>query len=132
MLDKVLHIAYWSKSARADLEAMSIMQSAKQNHWSLFIGHLVIEKMLKAIYVQNHDQTIPRIHDLSRLAELAGIALSDEIRDKLDVITTFNISARYPDYKERFYQACTNEYTELQTTIIKDLYQWLQTLLKRN
>lgn len=66
------------------------------------------------------------------LNAMAGITLSDEIRDKLDVVTTFNISARYPDYKERFYQACTNEYTELQVTSIKDLYQWLQTLVKHN
>jgi HEPN domain-containing protein len=132
MQDKALHTDYWLKSAQADIEAMNIMLSARQNHWALFIGHLVIEKVLKAIYVQNQDNPIPRIHDLSRLAELAGVTLSDETSEKLDVVTTFNIRAKYPDYKDRFYHACTSEYTELQATTIKDLYQWLKTFLKHN
>ncbi|MDZ4122294.1 MAG: HEPN domain-containing protein, partial [Candidatus Cloacimonadaceae bacterium] len=87
---------------------------------------------LKALFVQNHDKPIPRIHDLSRLADMAGVNLSDETREKLDVVSTFNISARYPDYKDRFYHACTNEFTEIQTSIIKELHQWLQTFLRTN
>ena len=81
MQDKALHKEYWLNSAQADFEAMNIMLSAKQNYWALFIGHLVIEKTLKALYVQNQEIPIPRIHDLSRLAEWAGITLSDETRE---------------------------------------------------
>lgn len=132
MQDKKSHKDYWLKSAETDMEAMNVMLSAKQNHWALFIGHLVIEKTLKAVYVQNQDNNTPRIHDLSRLAEMAGINVDTERKEKLDVISTFNISARYPDYKNRFYLACTNEYTENQVNAIKDIRIWLLTLLQKD
>lgn len=74
----------------------------------------------------------PKIHDLSRLGELSGIDMNDDIKDKLDIITTFNISARYPDYKNRFYQTCTTEYTEQQVKNIEEIYKWLLTCLKHN
>jgi len=39
--------------------------------------------------------------------------LTDEFSDWLDTITSFNINARYDDYKKEFYNLCTREYTEL-------------------
>jgi HEPN domain-containing protein len=52
--------------------------------WSLFIGHLVMEKLLKAYYVHQEDITPPFIHDLVRLSEKAGLPLSEEQKDILD------------------------------------------------
>jgi len=121
---------YWLQSARADYEAMRVMYANKQYHWALFIGHLLIEKVLKAIFVMGSDQPLPKIHDLSRLLELCDIEIDEELREKLDVITTFNINARYPDYKNRFYQTCTAEYTTQQVKHIEEIYAWLQSFLK--
>lgn len=67
--------------------------------WSLFIGHLVIEKLLKACYVQRVDITPPFIHDLVRLSERADLTLQEEQKDILDTISTFNLQTRYDDYK---------------------------------
>jgi len=105
------------------------LYESKDFHWSLFIGHLVIEKLLKAIYIQNVDSNTPKTHDLLRLAEKANIKLTDEQQDTLDVITTFNISARYPDYKLSFYKKCTSEFTHATTVKIKEMRQWLMELL---
>ena len=127
---KQSYIEYWLQSAKADLESMQIMFVNKQYSWTLFIGHLVIEKTLKALYIQNKDDDVPRIHDLSRLATLAEISFSDAIKYQLDTITTFNINARYTDYKIKINTICTPEYTENYKNIIEDIYQWLQTLLQ--
>jgi len=45
--------------------------ASKDNHWALFMGHIVIEKMLKALITQNNEEGtfIPRSHDLLLLAE---------------------------------------------------------------
>ncbi|MDD2229195.1 MAG: HEPN domain-containing protein [Candidatus Cloacimonetes bacterium] len=112
MSNKDAYVHYWLDTAQADYETMEIMYANRQFHWTLFWGHLVIEKTLKALLTQNTDIPIPRTHDLMRLFEITGIDTGETIKDKLDVITTFNISARYPDYKNRFYQSCTQEYTE--------------------
>lgn len=62
--------------------------------WALFIGHLVVEKLLKAYYVKNIDTNVPRIHDLLKIAEKANLGLSEEQKDFPDEVTTFNRKAR--------------------------------------
>lgn len=94
--------------------------------WSLFIGHLVIEKLLKALYVQKYFDSPPFIHDLFRLAEKCNLELNEDQKDILDAITTFNIRARYDDYKMEFYYKCTKEFAEKWIDQIKEFRKWLK------
>lgn len=87
----------------------------------MFIGHLVVEKLLKAYYVKTVDDNPPWIHHLLRLAEKTDLFLTEEQKDDLLLITTFNINVRYPDYKNEFYKKCTKEYTETNIDKIKEL-----------
>lgn len=90
-----------------------------------FRGHLVLEKSLKACYAKNIGEFPPRIHDLVRLADLAGIEFDDETLEFLDAVNTFNISTRYPDEKLRFYKMCTHDFVEENFLRIKDIQRWL-------
>ena len=119
---------YWLQSARADYEAMRVMYANKQYHWALFIGHLLIEKVLKAIFVMGSDQPLPKIHDLSRLLELCDIEIDEELREKLDVITTFNINARYPVQEQVLSDLPRN--IQQQVKHIEEIYAWLKSFLK--
>jgi HEPN domain-containing protein len=83
----------------------------KRYNWALFLGHLVIEKLLKAYYVKINSNHPPLIHDLLKLAIKSNLTLTDDQKFVLDNITTFNINARYDDYKLAFYKRCTLEYT---------------------
>jgi HEPN domain-containing protein len=90
-----------------------------------------LEKILKALFVDRNDNTIPpKIHNLVRLAEYAKLQLDDEQKFSLDKINDFNVQARYPDYKLEFYQRCDEKYAQEQLLIIKGLFQWLNSLLK--
>ena len=100
-------IKYWVASAGQDHQTMIHLYESKDYHWSLFLGHLVLEKLLKAVYVALVDTRVPRTHDLLRLSEEAGLEPSDKQKDRLDIVTSFNIAARYPDYKHSFYKKCT-------------------------
>lgn len=104
---------------------------SKDYHWSLFMGHLVIEKLLKAVYVKNVGINPPRIHDLLRLADLTLIHTTEMQKDDLDQITTFNLSARYPDYKHSFYNKCDYNFTYGNLTKIKELREWLLLILAK-
>src|SRR5699024_9725327 len=101
------------------------LYESKDFHWSLFLGHLVIEKMLKANYVAFVSPDPPRIHDLLRLAEKSGLTFSNEQKDLLDILTTFNINARYPDYKQAFYRKSTQTFTAEHIKKIKEMRLWL-------
>lgn len=98
-------------------------------HWALFIGHIVIEKLLKACYVKFNDGKVPFTHDLLRLAKLAGLDVNNELAISLDLISNFNISARYPDYKQAFYEKCTREYAEINIKKIEGVRVWLKEML---
>lgn len=98
------------------------------------MGHLVIEKLLKALVVARDiaESSIPRSHDLLLLAERAGIEPDERQKDLLDLFTTFNIRARYPDYKESFYRKCTKEYATDRMKEIEEVRRWLLNNLRES
>ena len=124
-------VEYWIGSSDVDFQAMENLLNHGHYVWALFIGHLVIEKLLKAYYVKNADISAPPIHDLSKIAEKGNLALSEKQKDFLDEVTTFNIKARYPDYKNRFYRKATREFAEAYVNQIKEFRQWLIEQIKK-
>ena len=131
-MDKDEVVTFWVNTAEHDYQTMQHLYDSHDYHWSLFIGHLVIEKLLKALFVAGHTEEaiVPRSHDLLLLAEKAGIETSQQQKDQLDLITTFNITARYPDYKQSAYLKCTREYTAERIREIEELRTWLLCKLK--
>mgnify|MGYP004633972361 FL=1 len=119
---------YWFESADRDYETMQVLYENKKNTWCLFIGHLVIEKLLKGLYAKNNpDNPIaPKIHNLILLSQKAHLEVPNEVREKIQVINTFNISARYDDYKRSFDEKCTDEFTKKQVENIKEVQKWLK------
>ena len=119
---------YWSKSADEDYDTMLYMKAGKKNTWCLFMGHLVIEKLLKGLYAKNNtdDPIAPKIHNLILLSQKANLEVPIEIREKIQTINTFNISARYDDYKKSFDRKCTDDYTSKQVKNIEEVRKWLK------
>jgi HEPN domain-containing protein len=118
-------VKYWIDASDLDFRAMQNLYTSKDYVWCLFLGHLVIEKLIKAIAVKNDLNVVPKIHDLNKLAKAAGLVVDNESADFIDVITAFNIEARYPDYKKEFYKKATNDFTLYYKTKIIELRLWL-------
>lgn len=130
-MDNINLMEYWLKSSDEDYNVMNFLYNGKKNSYSLFFGHLVIEKLLKGLYAKNNEESPYTIksHNLLALAEKCNLELTDNQVEKLQIITQFNISARYDDYKESFNQKCTDEYTEIQIKNIEEVRTWLRSLL---
>ena len=94
-------------------------------HWSLFLGHLVIEKLLKAIFVKKLKKQAIFSHDLLRIIRMTGLEISNEQEEWFDKITTFNLNTRYDDYKQKFRKICNKEFTNEWNSKIKELRKWL-------
>lgn len=127
--DKEKLSKYWIEGSDDDFETMMTMFNTKKYSWSLFIGHLMIEKLLKAYFVSVKSDYPPYIHNLLRLAEKAGLELTADQQKKLITITAFNINARYDDYKTSFKQRCTSEFTHYWIEQLKDLRLWIKQLM---
>jgi HEPN domain-containing protein len=122
-------INHWIGSSDNDFKAMIDLYQTRNNSWALFMGHLVIEKLLKAMYVKFKGEFPPMIHDLRRICEKAGIELDTSQQTLLDSISRFNLKARYDDYKQSFYQLCTDSFTNEWIDKIKDCRLWIKTML---
>ena len=127
--DKERIISHWIESSDNDFKTMIDLFQTKNNNWALFIGQLVIEKLLKALYVKSKSEFPPMTHDLRRICEKANIKLDMSQQILLDSISRFNINARYDDYKQSFYQLCTDSFTTKWINKIKDCRLWIKTML---
>ena len=123
-MEKQDYIEYWLRSSKDDLSSMeSNFQSGKYD-WSLFIGHLSLEKIFKALWVRNNPGDIPpKTHNLRKIASEALYHLSQDEDILLLEINDFNLEIRYPDYKFDFHKKCTKEFAEEYIKKTKELHQ---------
>lgn len=90
-------IDYWKASSDEDLAAAeSLLEKGHLRH-CLFFAHLAIEKMLKAHVTRQTNDIPPRIHNLIRLAEIAGLPISPEQGGFLSGFDVYQLEGRYPD-----------------------------------
>jgi HEPN domain-containing protein len=133
MNDKIENIEeivqHWLDSADNNQETMSHLVDSKDYSWALFLGHLVIEKTLKALYVKRLQKHAIFSHDLLRLAKQADLEISEDFEEWLDKITTFNLNARYDNYKQDFYQLCTKDFADIWLERIEKIRLWLRNQL---
>lgn len=121
---------FWVEEAEESLLVAEHLVEKEDFSYALFFGHLALEKMIKGFCVVTRKEHAPPVHNLVRLAGLAGIELDEETKKALVTITGFNIESRYPDFKRSFRTKCTQEYTNEQMGEIKRIFEWLRSLLK--
>jgi HEPN domain-containing protein len=92
-------INYWITTAEYDLPVAEHLFESGYYVWCLFIGHLVLEKILKAHYVKDTGDTPPKIHDLVKLAERTKLNLKRDQIEFLVKANNYNLESRYPDFK---------------------------------
>ena len=123
-------VEYWLTESEKDLPVAESMLTNGHYNWSLFVGHLVLEKLLKAIYVKEHQKLAPRIHDLVKLAKSINLSLSDQQLVFLSEVSDFNMESRYPDEKNQFLKQCNREFAEKYLKQIKETHSWLKKQIK--
>jgi HEPN domain-containing protein len=97
-LDIQKQVAYWKHGAIEDWDvAQDLINQNKVRH-GLFFAHLALEKLLKAHVCHQTQNLAPRLHNLSRLAELTALTLSQSQKDILAEMNPFNLEGRYPDF----------------------------------
>jgi len=121
-------VKFWLDSAAEDLEVCKSLFEKKHYSWCLFIGHLVLEKTLKALWLNNYyPEPHPWIHNLAKLAQQIPLQLTEEKNNFLLDVNNFYLSGRYPEDKKEFYKICNRKYAQKNLKAIKDFYQWLLT-----
>ncbi|MDA2936244.1 HEPN domain-containing protein [Patescibacteria group bacterium AH-259-L05] len=118
-------VQYWLTTSQHDYKTMLGLFRIKRYSDCLFYGHIVLEKILKALVVQKTKKQAPYTHNLNLLAKLTKIRFTKTDLELIKTVNRFNIRARYPDAKFEFYKVCTKAYTEKYLREIKHLYKIL-------
>ena len=130
-MTKQEHIQYWIDSAAHDWTVCQSLFEDGHYDYSLFVAHLVLEKLLKALWVKAQAEDIPpKIHHLHLLALETDLEFPKETLTYFKEVNRFAIETRYPDYKKSFLQECTREFTEANLKRIQEIAAWLQEKLK--
>jgi len=123
------YAAYWFEESEKDALVMKSLLKSGHYTWALFVGHLVLEKLLKAVYVKTISIQVPRSHNLVKLAHDSDVKLTEEQENFLFEVTTYNLKGRYPDYKQSFYKKATMEFTSNRIKQIEEMQECLKKLL---
>jgi HEPN domain-containing protein len=97
MVDISKQIQYWKDAAIEDWDVAKQLLDSEKTRYALFFVHLALEKVLKSLVCKQTNDLAPRIHNLNRLAEMAGLDISDHHSDILSELMAFHIEGRYPD-----------------------------------
>ncbi len=97
MINVDKQVAFWRLGSAEDWEvAQALVERGNVRH-GLFFAHLALEKVLKALVCAHTRELAPRLHNLLRLAELAGVQLPPDSLDLLAEMNVFSLEGRYPD-----------------------------------
>lgn len=122
MQDIFKQVNYWRQSAEEDWAvARDLVRDGRTRH-GLFFAHLALEKLLKAVVCRHTGQPPPRIHNLVRLAELAGLSLRPADLDTLSEMNAFQMEGRYPI---PLLPTLTLAEAEAYVSRAEEVYRWL-------
>jgi len=124
-------VRYWREAAEHDLDTARSLFRTGRYDYCLFLCHLSLEKLLKALATRKLKEHAPFTHNLLYLAGQAGIALSKTQIAQLDDINRFNVEARYPEDLRAFYEKADKAYAKRYLDVTKGMWLWLQGPLEK-
>ena len=128
-MTKEEYINYWKITAAKDWKAAQNLFKSKDYVQALFWSHLVIEKLLKANWIKNHESNFPpKVHNLSYLVDSIPLSVTAEQRIFIEKMNAFQLEGRYPDYQNMLYKTCNKNFTE---TILAEANKTRLWLLKK-
>jgi len=89
-------IQEWIDISEYDLQTAEAMFRTARYLYVAFMCQQAIEKILKAIYVQNKNELPPRTHNLLYLKDVLGINIENRDAELLSYLNQFYLESRYP------------------------------------
>lgn len=122
---------YWRELSDYDIKTAEYMLQSKRYPYCLFMCHLAVEKILKAIIVVETGKHAPYSHNLVELAKNSKLDFDEAQKDLLADLTEFNLEARYPEWQKDFYKKATKNYTIQYLNDSIKIHKWLKKHLQK-
>jgi len=114
------------KSSEYDLNTAQFMFDTGRFIYVIFMCHLSLEKLLKAIVAEITQNIPPKSHNLIYWIKLSNIGLPKEFIDFIAKINNASIVTRYPEDFSRVLDAYPENVARDYLSITKEIHRWLK------
>lgn len=116
----------WIASANYDFKTAEAMLNSNRYIYVVFICHLSIEKMIKAIISTEINDLPPKSHNLLYLAKKASIQFSEVLQEFVEQLDNVSISTRYPEDLKRLSKEVNKRKANDVFCLTKKALKWLK------
>lgn len=116
----------WLKSMEYDIKTATNLLKSKRYIYVVFMCHLAIEKILKAILTEIMEEMPPYTHNLNRLLEMTEISLPTNFQIFINKINLQSVPTRYPIDFEKLSKEYNKKLSEEYVKQTKGLIKWLK------
>ncbi len=117
-------------SAEYDLGTAEHMLKTGRYIYVVFMCHLALEKMIKAVAVETTKTPAPKTHNLLYLTKLAEISFPDSHLEFVSKINNASIITRYPEDFTKLVEAYPVDVVSSYFKQTKDVIAWLKQNVK--
>lgn len=122
----------WLKLAEYDLKTAKAMFDTKRYLYVAFTCQQSIEKVLKALFIKENNQTPPYTHNLQRLLESISIIseVDDDFPDFINELNIYYIESRYNEELEDIAKLLNKSKAKWILTKSEEIFKWLKAKIK--
>ena len=116
----------WLEDADYDIKSADAMLKAGRYFYVVFMCHLAVEKMLKAVWMEEKDEVPPKVHDLVYLMINTGLVLPGELKKFVMDLSDKSVVTRYIDGRKRIAAELDAENSGAILKKVRELREWLK------
>jgi HEPN domain-containing protein len=120
------NIVNWIKSSNYDIKTAEQMLKTGRYIYVLFMCHLSVEKILKALYEPVLGKIPPKTHNLIYLSNAINMKVPESHLKMLESLNDLNIVTRYPEDIDGLVRAFKKNRVEGYLKGTKALLKWLK------
>lgn len=121
-------IKNWLALAEYDFKTAKAMMKSGRYLYVAFTCQQTIEKVLKALYVKEKNDTPPYTHNLIRLVEELSVVrqINEETNRFLETLNSYYIQSRYTEEIERISKSLNKKSAGEILSKTEELFKWLK------
>ena len=120
----------WLATAQYDLETAEFMYTSGRYIYTVFMSHMALEKITKAVIEEVSGKEPPRTHDLQYLFTLAGLTPEENTQDFIAELSNLSVATRYPVDFERALSDFSKDRAEFVLATTKETFEWIKTQIE--
>lgn len=116
----------WIATSDYDLTTAGHMLQTGRHLYVIYMCHLAVEKILKALVAEMQDELPPKTHNLYHLVKLADVEIDGRFVSLVADLNAASLPIRYPEDLEQVSKQYTKRIAEQYLLQTQECLQWLK------